>query len=166
MGTKKTGVAGNEVANALLVAKFECGLEVGRVQVLAGWRRNFLVVAASKPVFSIIASVIVITVMSGIGTWPNVATHWMWEILAQRSLIVGSSMFHGSERAARLLSSSLGVMAPYSARRWASISHGEISLKPTLRSSKALRKDELTAVRIWAVRAALMRWYNVILAIA
>jgi hypothetical protein len=107
VGTKKTGVAGNEVANALLVAKFECGLEVGRVQVLAGWRRNFLVVAASKPVFSSITCVKVMTVTSGIGTWLNMSTPWMLEILAQRSSI-GSSRFHGSERAARLRSSSSG----------------------------------------------------------
>ncbi len=110
-------------------------------------------VVGSKPVFSSIARDKVMTVVSGIGTWSNVATRWILAILAHKS-VIGSSRFHGSDSAARLRSSSTGVMVPYSARRWG-MSHGETSLKPKLGSSKALRKDELTAVRVLVTRAVL-----------
>ncbi len=111
-------------------------------------------VVAKSPVFSIIAKVSVMIVMSGMGTKPKAATRWILTILAQRSSM-GSSKFHGSERAARFFSNSSGVSVPYSVRRCSNIVRGVTSPKPKSGSSSALRNEALTADKIWAVNAAL-----------
>ena len=86
-------------------------------------------VEASKPVFSIIANVSVMTVRSGIGSAPSIATRWMLDILAHKSSM-GSSKFHDSDRAARLRSYSSGVMVPYSSRKCTNTAKGVTSTKP------------------------------------
>ena len=58
-----------------LLPSWNSGLKVAIVHSLRGQRRNFSVVVAKRPVFSIIAtSVRVITVISAMGTFPKVAT--------------------------------------------------------------------------------------------
>ena len=65
-----------------------------------------------------------------------------------------SSKVHGSDRALRLRSSSSGVMVPYSLRRCSNIVNGVTSPNPKSGSSKALRNEGLTALRICDVSAA------------
>ena len=135
-------------------------LKSSSVHSAVGRKRNLSVVEARRPVFSIMASVRVMTVRSGMGTAPRVATRWMLEILDQRSSM-GSSRFHGSDRAARLRSNSSGVMVPYSVRRCSNMANGVTSPNPKSGSSSALRNEALTAVSIWAVKAARRLLYKV-----
>ena len=161
VGAMVASVAGGEATNAFLVAHLEFGLEKVESPFRAvGRKRNFSVVEAKRPVFSSIANVRVMTVMSGIGTVPRAATRWILAILDHKSSI-GSSRFHGSERAARLRSSSSGVIVPYSLRRCCNMARGVTSPKPKSGSSSALKKEALTAERIWAVRAARRLVYKV-----
>jgi hypothetical protein len=93
------GVAGGEVANSLLVVENDvCFLKIATVQSVRGRRRNFSVNVVRRPVFSIIAKVRVMVVISARGTSPNAATRWMFAIFAQRSSM-GVSKFHGSDKA-------------------------------------------------------------------
>ena len=92
------------------------------------------------------ASVKVMTVMSGIGTAPRRATHWMLEILEHKFSMGFLSKFQGSETAARLHSNSSGVMVPRSLRRC---------------DNTALKSEALPAVKIWELRAAQRMLYKV-----
>ncbi len=111
-------------------------------------------VVANKPVFSIIAKVRVMIVISGMGTLLRMATRWMLDNFAQRCSM-GWSKFQGSDNAERLSLNSSEDMVPNSARRWASMVKWVTSPKPKSGSSSALKKEELTAVKICAVSAKL-----------
>ena len=146
VGAMIAGIANSQATNAFLV----------------GRKRNLSVVDARRPVFSIMANVKVMKgVRSGLGTSPRVATRWILAILDHKSSM-GSSRFHASESEARLRSNSSGViMVPYLVRRCSNMAKGVTSPDPKSGSSRSLRNDALTAVRIWAVSAARRLLYNV-----
>jgi hypothetical protein len=98
-------------------------------------------------------------VRSEIRSTPSVATRWMLDILAHKSSM-GSSNFHGSERAARLHSYTSGIIVPYSSRRCSNMANGVTLPKTKSGSSSALRNKGLMTVKVWAVSAAHRLLYN------
>ncbi len=116
VGAVKAGIASGEAPEAFLVAELKLGLEQGHGPFRNRAQTKFLCSGREETCFLIMARVSVMIVMSTIGTLPKVATRWMLAILAHKSSM-GSSKFQGSDKAARLFSSSSGVRVPYSRRR-------------------------------------------------
>ena len=75
MSAVEAGSSGSALANAFLVTEFELSLEEGQRPFIAGAEAEFLSGCRKKAIFSIMARVKVIMVMSAISTTlPSVAT--------------------------------------------------------------------------------------------